>query len=76
VEAGKKAAAKVLELQIKIEQYLKTNREPSTVEAICRALGDERSQETAFKVLRHLAANGRVRVQNGATLFDDLYLMA
>jgi glucose-6-phosphate isomerase len=53
VEAGKKAAAAVLELQAKVESAL--TEEPRTAEQIAVKL----DAETVFLVLEHLAANGR-----------------
>jgi hypothetical protein len=41
--------------------------------AVAVAVKEEAATETLFKVLRHLAANGRVKVHPGATLFDDQY---
>jgi len=73
VEAGKKAAAAVLELQSRVEGVLRTSNSPLTVEALAEAAAGSASIETVFKVVRHLAANGRVVVQAGASLFEDLY---
>lgn len=74
VEAGKKAAAEVLKLQEKIVSTLKRSSEGNTVEEISAAIGDSGAVETVFKVLRHLAANDRVKVQRGASIFEDRYL--
>lgn len=64
VEAGKKAAAGVLELQAKILTTL--SNEPKTAEQVARDAGVTESIETVFLVLEHLAANGRARlVQDG-----------
>jgi glucose-6-phosphate isomerase len=73
VEAGKKAAANVLQLQGRIEKFLSQASGPSSVEAIAQGVQHEDSIEVVFKILRHLATNGRVSVQGGATLFSDLY---
>jgi len=62
VEAGKKAAGGVLALQAKLLAALRA--EPGhafTAEALSAAVGSPDQTETAFKVLRHLAANGRIR---------------
>jgi glucose-6-phosphate isomerase len=73
VEAGKKAAAEVLRLQSLVEGHLKTLSGPMGVDALAVAVKEEAATETLFKVLRHLAANGRVKVHPGTTLFDDQY---
>jgi glucose-6-phosphate isomerase len=57
VEAGKKAAAAVLDLQAKVRAALST--EPKTAEQLAREV---LSAETVYLVLEHLAANGRARV--------------
>lgn len=60
VEAGKKAAAAVLELQGKILAAL--SKTPQTAEQIAGATGNADSVETVYLVLEHLAANGRARM--------------
>ncbi len=59
VEAGKKAAEAVLAVQQKVLSALST--EPRDAPALAAAAGVD--EETAFLVLRHLSANGRVRAQ-------------
>jgi glucose-6-phosphate isomerase len=59
VEAGKKAAAEVLDLQRKVVAAL--GAEPRDVEAIASAAGADAQVETVLHLLEHLAANGRVR---------------
>jgi glucose-6-phosphate isomerase len=73
VEAGKKAAAEVLHIQSKVETQLSAAGSPLAVEAIATAIGEPASTETIFKVLRHLAANGRVTVNAGGSIFEDTY---
>src|SRR6266571_8798518 len=53
VEAGKKAATKLLQLQIKVRTQLAS--EPKTAEAIARAV--DADAEDVFHVLQHLASN-------------------
>jgi glucose-6-phosphate isomerase len=60
VEAGKKAAAAVLELQAKVRAAL--GREPRTAAAVAAAIGRPDSAETVYLVLEHLAANGKARL--------------
>ena len=57
VEAGKKAAATILELQSRLEALL-ADGEPRSLAMIQSALGAE-SPEAIFWILRHLCANGR-----------------
>jgi glucose-6-phosphate isomerase len=59
VEAGKKAAAIVLELQRKLAAALTST--PRTASQIAAGLGAEDDTETAYLLLEHLAANGRAR---------------
>jgi glucose-6-phosphate isomerase len=73
VEAGKKAAGGVLELQRKIVSALKASGTAgATVEQLAAGLGDD---ETTFAILEHLAANsGRgVARTPGRTPFDAVY---
>jgi glucose-6-phosphate isomerase len=57
VEAGKKAAAAVLEIQSKALAAL--SQTPQTADQIAAAAGESDAVETVFLVLEHLAANGR-----------------
>ncbi len=58
VEAGKKAAAGVLELQSRVVKALKANkRKAYTVEQIADEIGAKDEVETVFKILQHLSAN-------------------
>lgn len=56
VEAGKKAAEKVLQLQTRIFESL---GEPATAEQIAQRIGAPDEVEHVFLLLEHLAANGR-----------------
>jgi len=71
VEAGKKAAASVLALQAKVRGALTTS--PQTAPQIAGVIGAPDAAETVFLLLEHLAANGRVRMNNagdpGTTVF-------
>jgi glucose-6-phosphate isomerase len=58
VEAGKKAAAAVLALQAKVVAAL--SAEPRTAEQIAATAGTPDEVESAYDILIHLAANGRV----------------
>ena len=75
VEAGKKAAASVLELQGKLVAALKAKGGAgATCEQLAAALAPDEA-ETTLKILEHLAANlGRgVAKTPGTTPFDALY---
>jgi glucose-6-phosphate isomerase len=71
VEAGKKAAAAVLELQAKIVKALSAT--PRTAEQIARDMGAADAAETVYLVLEHLTANKRAKITQtaevGATTF-------
>ncbi|MFL5350094.1 MAG: glucose-6-phosphate isomerase, partial [Hyalangium sp.] len=73
VEAGKKAAGAVLELQRKLLSHLKGKKGAAgTAEQLATAVGAADEVETVFKVLEHLAANpdhGVARAE-GATPFE------
>ncbi|WP_165251833.1 glucose-6-phosphate isomerase [Paludisphaera soli] len=64
VEAGKKAAASVLEIQDKARAAL--TAQPRTADQVAEAVGAADSAETVYLVLEHLAANGRARMSRGA----------
>lgn len=57
VEAGKKAAASVLDLQSKVVAHLKHVGQPQTAEQLATALGMTDRTEWIYKLLEHLAAN-------------------
>ena len=57
VEAGKKAAAAILDLQNRVEAILQDGASRS-VNEICQALGDG-TDESVFWIMRHLAGNDR-----------------
>jgi glucose-6-phosphate isomerase len=59
VEAGKKAAAATLDLQRQLVQTLKQESAPMTLAALVEKAGVAEQIETAYKILRHLAANER-----------------
>ncbi len=71
VEAGKKAAATVLDLQQKAVGKLSAT--PQTADQIAAAIGDAGAAETVFHMLEHLAANGRIKAQRGGALFETRY---
>jgi glucose-6-phosphate isomerase len=66
VEAGKKAAASILQLQGKIFAVLKGEKRPLDLPTLASKMGTEDQVETIYKIVRHLEANGR-----GITLQGD-----
>ncbi len=60
VEAGKQAAAAVLQLQRDVAATL--SAEPQTAEAIAQTLGKADAVEAVYLLLEHLAANGRAEI--------------
>ena len=74
VEAGKKAAATVLDVQRRIVEHLAEAGEPRTVDQLAAELGlDDGAAETAYHVLEGLAANGRVTKTSGDDPFSATY---
>jgi len=73
VEAGKKAAAVVLDLQARAVAALTAS--PQTADQVAAVAGVPAEAETIYHVLEHLAANGRVRASSeggpGATTFAN-----
>ena len=57
VEAGKRAAQDVLNLQLKLLHHLQSVPAPLTADDLAAAVGSPGDTETAYHILRHLAAN-------------------
>lgn len=75
VEAGKKAAAKILEIQAKVVACLTSLGKPATAEQI--ALAVEADPEEVFHILCHLAANRpEIKVENGRSPALDTFAIA
>jgi len=74
VEAGKKAATSVIELQLKIIDYLKP-KAPATCFQIAAGIGAPDDVETVFKICEHLSANPDRSISKtpGASLFEATY---
>ncbi len=64
VEAGKKAAATVLDLQAKLVAALTT--EPQTIDQLAEAAGVPESAESLHMIADHLAANKRITKKGNA----------
>jgi glucose-6-phosphate isomerase len=60
VEAGKKAAAEVLDLELRILKALGSS--PRTAEDLASAAGAAESTEKVYLLLEHLSANGRAKM--------------
>ena len=59
VEAGKKAAERVIALQREVLN--KIGQKGLTAQALSQAIGAENEAEVIYKILEHLVANGRLR---------------
>lgn len=72
VEAGKVAAAKVLESQQRALEFLRKNPGGATAEAIAAGIGAPEDAETIFKICARLAANGGplVSIEKGRSPTD------
>jgi glucose-6-phosphate isomerase len=65
VEAGKKAAARVLELQQAAMAQLEGAGAPLSADEVAAKIGSADEGETVYKVLLRLAHNGRARISGG-----------
>lgn len=76
VEAGKKAAQAVLDLQARLVAALRSAGRELTLEEVAKAAGSE-DLETVFSILRHLAANPdrpvASRIPEGKGVLDSVY---
>jgi len=66
VEAGKKAAASLLDLQKRVMRVLQAADRPINLETISEKAGSPDDIEAVYKIIRHLAAN-----QRGVLLWGD-----
>ena len=73
VEAGKKAAARVLALQEKVVAFVRKAGSPVGVKEIAAGVGSPEEVETVFKIVRRLAVNERMTIERGPSLFEDRY---
>jgi glucose-6-phosphate isomerase len=65
VEAGKKAAASILDLQKRVMQVLEEAGSPLSLPVLASKAGAEEQVETVYQILRHLEANHRGVVLTG-----------
>lgn len=75
VEAGKKAAGEVLELQKALLQQLRSAKTPLTATELSAKAGKADEVETAYLILQHIAANPDhgIRRQSGKSLTEDRF---
>ncbi|MBQ7568729.1 glucose-6-phosphate isomerase, partial [bacterium] len=74
VEAGKKAAGKILQLQAKMIAAIQKAKQPLSVEEIAEAVG-ETDLEKVFHIARHLAANNRAGIVQDSITIDGRFLV-
>jgi glucose-6-phosphate isomerase len=65
VEAGKKAAASILELQKQVMKAIASAKEPMDLETLAQKAGTPEQVEAVYKIVRHLDANKRGVVIQG-----------
>ena len=65
VEAGKKAAAAILDLQRRVVGVLHQQKRPMSLVELADAAGESAEIESIYKIVRHLAANQRGVVLEG-----------
>jgi len=75
VEAGKKAAANIIQLQLKILALLAKQQQGLTVGEIAREIGADEEIENVFKICEHLSSNPDHKIQRiiGDTPFKSRY---
>jgi glucose-6-phosphate isomerase len=74
VEAGKKAAEAVLDLERRLFELLqKGGQKPVKVSDLAQRLDSAAQVETLFHLCEHLAANGRIRRSNAQNPFEAAY---
>ncbi|MDD1421812.1 glucose-6-phosphate isomerase [Dolichospermum sp. ST_sed1] len=65
VEAGKKAAAVILDLQKRVLEVLQTQKKPLSITELADIAGVAEEVEAIYKILRHLHSNNRGVVLTG-----------
>lgn len=65
VEAGKKAAASLLDLQRQVLQVLRSTERSLDLNTLAQQVGSPEQIESIYKIVRHLAANHRGVVLDG-----------
>jgi len=75
VESGKRAAANIIQLQLKILAFLVKQQQGLTVVEIAKGIDADKEVESIFKICEHLSSNLNHRIQKtiGNTPFDARY---
>lgn len=76
VESGKKAASKVILIQLKVQEFLVNKKGTNyTCEALAEKIGETEHVETIFKVCEHLSSNPSrgIRKTSGKSSFTASY---
>jgi glucose-6-phosphate isomerase len=75
VEAGKKAAANIIQLQLKVLALLAKKQQSLTVGEIAKEIGADEEIENVFKICEHLSSNPDHKIQKiiGDTPFKSRY---
>jgi glucose-6-phosphate isomerase len=75
VEAGKKAAANIIQLQLKILAFLAKQQQSITVFDIANGISADEEIENIFKICEHLSSNQNHKIQKvvGSNPFKSLY---
>jgi glucose-6-phosphate isomerase len=71
VEAGKKAAATILELQQSLLQVLRAAEQPLDLATLAERAGATEQVESVYKIIRHLAVNNRGIMLEGDRAFPS-----
>jgi glucose-6-phosphate isomerase len=76
VEAGKKAAANIIQLQLKILTLQTKQQQGLTVVEIAKGIGADEEIESIFKICEHLSSNPDHKIQKtiGNTPFNSRYV--
>ncbi|HTX20480.1 MAG TPA: glucose-6-phosphate isomerase [Candidatus Aquilonibacter sp.] len=74
VEAGKKAAANIIQLQNKILRLLsQSEKQALAVFEIAKGIDSNEEVESVFKICEHLSANNKIQKSIGSVPFDSRY---
>jgi glucose-6-phosphate isomerase len=75
VEAGKKAAASIIQLQLKILAILAKQQQALTVVEIAKGIGTDEEVESIFKICEHLSSNPNHKIKKiiGNASFNSRY---
>jgi glucose-6-phosphate isomerase len=78
VEAGKKAAAAIIELELKLLGYLKSDPTPKSISEIAQGIDAPDRLESIFKICEHLTANPDRRIKKivAKSPFESRYAFA